>query len=209
MKRVAALLLIVIFSNIAVADPFSDGGGSTSSSDESNLSLIFTVVLLVGAGALFITDILSDDPIDSQDALAGITEQPADGTTGIEWENLAGNSNPEDQPVPVVAISVFPGSSGRDLANYFSSLIEPGNSLYYTVYSSPVAFGQLSPGEAAATGFSFLHCQWFVASGPRGLELHRNDSSDIPWVYYSATFDSSMVRTASASFMEFSRRLYE
>lgn len=202
MKRIAALLFLVIFSNFAVAHPFASGGGGSSSSEETDLTMIILAVVVVGVGALLITDILDDNSTDSQDALAGGEEEEIlREETGVNWEQLTGNE--ELEALPLVAISVFQGENGRDLAIYFSNLIARGNGLYYDIYSAPVAFGGMDSAEAAATGFSFLDCQWFIATGSSGLELHSENSENPIWVFNSVAWDSATVRNASASFLEF------
>jgi len=201
MKRFAALLLLLIFANIAVAHPFASGGGSSSEDEETSLTMIILLTVVVGVGALLIADIISDGGENSQDALAGGTAELLNEETGVNWEQL--NNNTEEEAVPVVAISVFPGSNGRNLANYFSNLIAPGDNLYYIIYSSPVSFGQMSPAEAAATGFSFLDCQWFMAADSNGIELYSENTDDPLWLFNTADWDSVMVREASSSFLEF------
>ncbi|MCK5036257.1 MAG: hypothetical protein KAS73_10220 [Candidatus Sabulitectum sp.] len=205
MKRITALLLLILFSNMAVAHPFSSGGGESSSSEETDFTMIILVVVVVGVGALLLTDILSDDSTDSQDALSGEEEDILNEETGVNWVQLNGSAEQED--LPVLAISVFPGTNGRDLATYFSNLIAQGNGLYYDVYSAPVSFGEMSSAEAAATGFSFLDCQWFVAITSSGLEMHSENSENPVWFFNSAEWDSTTVRDASASFLEFSMGL--
>ncbi|MCK5785099.1 MAG: hypothetical protein KAH54_00925 [Candidatus Sabulitectum sp.] len=202
MRRITALLLLLAFTNIAVAHPFASGGGGTSSSEETDLTWIILGVVVVGVGALLITDILTDDSRDSQDALTGETEEPLTEETGVNWEQLSGNT--EEDMLPLVAVSVFPGNNGRDLADYFSNLIAPGNNLYYTIYSSPVSFGQMDPAEAASTGFSFLDCQWFVTNDASGLKLYSEDATDPLWLFSSTVWDSLTIREASSSFLEFS-----
>lgn len=200
MKRTAALLLLLIFVNLAVAHPFDSGGGSSPSSEETDLTMIILLVVVAGVGALLISDIISDSGENSQDALVADTADPLNEDTGVNWAQL--NSDIEVESLPVVAISVFPGSNGRDLANYFSNLIAPGNNLYYSIYSSPVSFGQMTPAEAAATGFSFLGCQWFIATNSAGLEMHSENADDPLWLFNTADWDSAMVREASSSFLE-------
>ncbi len=202
MKRITALLLLVLFSNMAVAHPFASGGGGSSSSEETDLTMIIMIVVIAGVGALLLTDILSDDSTNSQDALAGGEEEILNEETGVNWEQL--NGSEQQETLPLVAVSVFPGENGRDLASYFSNLIAQGNGLYYDVYSAPVAFGEMSSAEAAATGFAFLDCQWFIAAASSGLELRSEDSDEPVWFFNSTEWDSTTVRDASASFLEFS-----
>ncbi len=201
MKRIAALLFMLIFSNLAVAHPFDSGGGSSSSSEETDLTMIILVTVVAGVGALLISDIISDNKEDTRDALSGDAEESAIEDTGVNWGQL--NDNVEGESIPVLAVSVFPGSNGRELANYFSNLIVPGNNLYYNIYSSPVSFGGMSPAEAAATGFSFLDCQWFLTADSAGLELHSENAENPLWLFNTAEWDSAMVREASSSFLEF------
>lgn len=200
MKRITALFLLLVFSNIAVAHPFDSGGGGTSSSsEEADLTLIILVVIVAGVGTLFLTDILSEDSADSQDTLGNegiVTEE-----TGVNWDQLTGDQ--QFNPLPLIAVSVFPGENGRNLATYFSNLITQGNGLYYDIYSSPVSFGEMDASEAAETGFSFLSCQLFIAAGSSGLELYSDDSDAPVWFFNTADWDSSAVREASASFIEF------
>ncbi|MEA3266444.1 MAG: hypothetical protein U9P42_05805 [Candidatus Fermentibacteria bacterium] len=202
MKRITAILLLVLFSNMAVAHPFASGGGESSSSEETDLTMIILVVVVAGVGALLLADILADDSTDSHDALSGGEEEILNEETGVNWEQL--NSSEEQEALPLVAVSIFPGENGRALAAYFSNLIVQGNGLYYDVYSAPVAFGEMSSAEAAATGFSFLDCQWFIATASSGLELHSENSEDPIWFFNSTEWDSTTVREASASFLEFS-----
>lgn len=205
MKRIMALFLLLVFTNIAVAHPFDSGGGSTSSSEETDLTMIILLVVVVGLGALFVTDILTDNANDSRNAFTGDDEELLNVETGVNWGQL--NDNAEQDPLPIVAISVFPGDNGRNLAGYFSNLIIQGNGLYYDLYSAPVSFGQMDPSEAAATGFSFLDCQWFIATGSSGLELHNENSETPLWLFNTTQWDSAAVRDASSSFLEFSRNL--
>jgi hypothetical protein len=206
MKRCAALFCLVIFASFAVADPFAgDGGGSSSSSDNSSISVILTVAVVAGVCTLFLTDIISDNAHDSPNAITETIEEPLNDETGVNWEQLNTGSISESESVPLVAVSVFPGVNGRNLAIYFSSLIEQGNNIYYRIYSSPVSFGQMNSAEAASTGFSFLGCQWFIATGNNGLELFQKNTTDPLWVFDTAEWDSSTVRNAASSFILFSR----
>ncbi len=203
MKKFTAILLLLIFSNFAVAGTFDSGGGSSSSSEETDLTMIILAVVVVGVGALFISDILADQGNDSQDALTDSNTEVINEETGINWDQL--NENADLVELPLVATSVFPGANGRDLATYFSNLIGQGNELYFDVYSAPVSFGQMSPEEAAITGFSFLNCQWYLSPAPEGLELYVKDSENPAWVFSTTEWDSTVVREASASFLEFAK----
>ncbi len=205
MKRTAALVLLLIFSNVAVASPFASGGGSSSSDDETNLTMILMIVVVAGVGALLISDVIADNSNDSHDALSHNDQEAISEDTGVNWEQLA--SGVEIEHLPVLAVSVFNGSNGRDLANYFSNLIAPGDDLYYIVYESPVSFGQMAPVEAAETGFSFLDCQLFMAADSHKLELYSSETNEPLWLFSTSEWDSAMVREASASFLDFSRSL--
>ena len=201
MKRLTAILLLLVFSNLAVASPFASGGGTESSSEETDLTLIILVVVVAGVGALIVSDILSDDDENSDDAYRDGEEVVLTEETGVNWDNLGGSSEPET--LPLLAISVFPGENGSDLANYFSSMIVQGDDLYYTTYPSPVSFGNMELSEAARTGFSFLDCQWFIAADSTGLELYTETGENPAWFFNPAAWDSTTVREASSSFLEF------
>lgn len=205
MKRAAALFLLLLFSNVAVASPFDSGGGSASSDDEADLSLILMIAVAAGIGAFLVLDVIADNSSDSQDALTHSNQEAISEDTGVNWEQLAGGV--EIESLPVLAVSVFNGSNGRDLANYFSNLVTPGDELYYTVYESPVSFGQMDPAEAAETGFSFLDCQLFMAVDSDKLELYSNEVDEPLWLFSTSEWDSAMVREASASFLDYSRNL--
>lgn len=205
MKRAAALFLLLLFSNVTLASPFDSGGGSTSSNEEADLTLILMIVVVAGVGALLITDVIADNSSDSQDALSHTNQETINEDTGVNWEQLAGGI--EIEHLPVLAVSVFNGSNGRDLANYFCNLITPGDDLYYIVYESPVSFGQMDPTEAAATGFSFLDCQLFMAADSDRLELYSSKVNEPLWLFGTSEWDSAMVREASASFLDYSRNL--
>ena len=203
MKRTTALICLLLISNLAVAHSFDSGGGSSSSSSETDLSVLITVLVVAGVAGLLVTDIISDSSNDSQDALSGEEETSLNEETGVNWEQL--NESTEQSPIPLLAISVFPGDNGRNLSTYFSSLLNQGDKVYFNLYSSPVSFGQMQPLEAAETGFSFLDCQMFIAADPSGLELY-GDNSEIPlWSFATTQWDSVVVSEASSSFMEFSR----
>ncbi len=203
MKRITAFLLILVFCNLSVAHPFASGGGAESSSDETDLTMVILIVVVAGVGALLVTDILSDD--DGSDTFRDEEEAVLTEETGVNWENL-GNSD-EAEILPLLAISVFPGENGSNLANYFSSLIVQGDDLYYTTYSSAVSFGSMEPLEAAHTGFSFLDCQWFIAADSSGLMLYTETEESPAWFINPASWDSSSVREASSSFLEFAMSL--
>ncbi len=203
MKRTTALICLLIISNLAVAHPFASGGGSSSSSNETNLSVVITIIVVAGVAALLVTDIISDNANDSQDALSGDEEATLTEETGVNWGQLNGST--EQLSIPLLAISVFPGDNGRNLSTYFSSLLNQGDKVYYNLYSSPVSFGQMQPLEAAETGFSFLDCQMFIAAGSSGLELYRENSDTPVWSFATTEWDSVVVSEASSSFIEFSR----
>jgi hypothetical protein len=192
--------MIVLFSNIAVAHPFASGGGTQSSSEETDLTMVILGIVVAGVVTLMVSDILLDKNSDSSSVpLYGETE-PIVEETGVNWNNL--NSG-EEEPLPLLAISVFPGENGKNLANYFSSLIDQGDMLYYQVYPSPVAFGSMESLQAAETGFSFLNCQWFIAADSTGLTLYTANSDSSAWLFGTIVQDSTTVRNASSSFMEF------
>jgi len=205
MKRITAVLLLLVFSNLAVAHPFASGGGSESSSSETDLTLVILVVVVAGVGALLVADILSDD--DESNTFPDEEESVLTEETGVNWENLGNNSAAET--LPLLAISVFPVENESDinLANYFSSLIIQGDKRYYTTYPSPVSFGNMEPLEAAHTGFSFLSCQWFIAADSSGLMLYRETEDTPAWLFNPVNWDSTSVREASSSFLEFAMSL--
>lgn len=204
-KRASALFLLLLFSNVAVASPFASGGGSASSDDETNLTTIMMIVVVAGVGALLISDVIADNSNDSHDALSRSDQEAVSEDTGVNWERL--ENGVDIDLLPVLAVSVFNGSNGRDLANYFSNLIAPGDNLYYIIYESPVSFGQMAPMEAAATGFSFLDCQLFMAADSHKLELYSSEVTEPLWLFSTSEWDSAMVREASASFLDYSRSL--
>ena len=203
MKRTTALICLLLFSNLAVAHPFASGGGSSSSSSETNLSVVITVIVVAGVAALLVTDIITDNANDSQDAISGIEEGILTEDTGVNWGQFNGDT--EQSSIPLLAVSVFPGDNGRDLSTYFSNLLTQGNDVYFNLYSSPVSFGQMQPLEAAKTGFSFLDCQMFVAAASSGLELYGEDSDTPIWFFNTTEWDSVVVSEAASSFIEFSR----
>lgn len=205
MKRITAVLLLLVFSNLAVAHPFASGGGTESSSEETDLTLIILVVVVAGVGALLVSDILSDEGEGEHTALTPEEAELLNEETGVNWEDLAGNG--EGETLPLLAVSVFPGENGRDFANYFSSLLAQGDQLYFTIYPAPVSFGSMEPSEAAETGFSFLDCQWFIAADSTGLMLYRETEETPAWLFNPVNWDSTTVREASSNFLEFAMDL--
>lgn len=200
MKRAISIICLFIFANFAVAHPFASGGGTTSSSEETDLTLILTLTVVVGVAALLVTDILADNSSNSQDQISGIIEEEED-ETGFDWSQL--NQTTDEIAAPLLAISIFPSSNGKDLASYFSSLIEQGNSIYFNTYHSPVSFGSMSPEEAASTGFTYLNCNWYLASASSNLQLFIQDNSTASWSFNISEWDSLSVKEAAESFLEF------
>ena len=203
MKRLTAMVCLFIFANLAVAHPFSSGGGGSSSADEeTNLSIILMAVVVVGVSALLVTDIIADN---SQDTPSINVDEIETEDTGVNWEQLSETS--DHDALPLMALAVFPGENGRNLATYFSALINQGDGVYFDSYSAPVSFGQMDPAEAAQTGFSFLNCQWFVSATDSDLILYSEDSDEPLWSFEIEEWDSLMVREASSDFLEFSRNI--
>jgi hypothetical protein len=205
MKRITAVLLLLVFSNLAVAHPFASGGGSESPSEETDITLIILVVVVAGVGALLVSDILSDNDENSGNTFPDEEDVVLTEETGVNWNDLG--SNGEVEPLPLLAVSVFPEENGKDLADYFSSLINQGDMLYYQVYPSPVSFGTMEPSEAARTGFSFLDCQWFITADSSGLMLYTETEESPAWFFNPVSWDSTTVREASSSFLQFAMGL--
>ena len=202
MKRAISIICLLIFANFAVAHPFASGGGTPSSSEETDLTLILTITVVVAVGALLVTDILADNSNNSQDEISGILEeQEEQETTGIDWEQL--NQNTEEIAAPLFAISIFPSANGKDLAFYFSNLIEQGNSIYFSTYHSPVSFGNMNPEEAASTAFTYLDCQWYLATDSLNLLLFTQQNSEFIWSFSISDWDSLSIKEASENFLEF------
>ena len=202
MKRAISIICILIFANFAVAHPFdSGGGGSSSSSEETDLTLLITITVVVGLGALLVTDILADDSSDSQDELSGIIEEQGEQeVTGVDWEQL---NQTDEIAAPLLAISIFPSSDGKDLASYFSNLIEQGNSVYFNTYNSPVSFGDMTPYNAASTGFAYLDCQLYLAVDSLNLLLFTNQNTEFIWSFEVSEWDSTSINGAAENFLEF------
>ena len=203
MKRAISIICLLIFANFAVAHPFdSGGGGSSSSSEETDLTLILTITIVVGLGALLVTDILADNSTDSQDEISGIQEEQDElETTGIDWGQL--NQTTDEIAAPLLAISIFPSTNGKDLASYFSGLIEQGNSIYFNTYHSPVSFGSMNPEEAASTGFTYLDCDWYLAADSSALQLFEKNHPNTSWSFQVSEWDSLSIKNAAENFMEF------
>lgn len=203
-KFTAVLILLAFFFNTAVASPAGQGGGSGSETDDSNISIIVTVALIVGVSALFVMDILSENSEDSQDALSGIVEEAeAPEETGIDWESILDETG--DEQIPVVSLAVFNVENGKDLTHYFAALLEQGEQLFYSIHGMPVALGSMPSSEAAATGFSFMDCNWFVTGDNTGIKLFAQNQNDPVWQFNSTHADSAMIRAAAASFRAFAQ----
>jgi len=202
MKRAISIICLLVFANFAVAHPFASGGGTSSSSEETDLTLILTITVVVAVGALLVTDILADNSTDSQDEISGVLEdQEEQETTGIDWEQL--NQSSEEIAAPLFAISIFPSLNGKDLASYFSGLIEQGNSIYFNTYHSPVSFGNMNPEEAASTGFTYLDCQWYLAADSLNLLLFTHQKPEFLWSFGVSEWDSLSIKEAAENFLEF------
>lgn len=202
MRNALAVLITLIFVlSTAVASPFDEGGG-TPDENESNLATILMVTAVAGFAALLIGDILSDNSTDSQDALAGIPDSTTvHESTGIDWGSFS--SETADNGLPVVAVAVFQGDTGRDLARYLTGLLVPGEDIYYSLYGSPVSLGNMSSSQAAETGFSFINCDMFIAGDDSGFQLFYRDNPDPVWSLEAVNPDSNAVRRASASLLDF------
>ncbi len=204
MEKVSAVLICLVFmAGTAVATPFGEGGGTSPGEEESNLATILMITVVVGFTALLVGDIIADDGLESQDALAGITASDTSSVseeTGVNWERLA----PADS-LPVLAIAVFQGPSGREAARYMASLLSSRENIDYIIHGSPAALGNQSPWETAATGFAFVPGDYFVTSGPEGLFLFHRGSDQPEWFFpmQGAELDSAFVRSAASSLMEY------
>ena len=203
MKSAMAVLMTAVFIlGTAVASPLGEGGGSTADDSESNLAGILMITVVAGFAALLVGDIISDNAEDSQDALAGISDSSAViEETGIDWNQLNGDSSEES--IPVLAVAVFQVESGRDLARYLTAMLAPGEQRDYTIHGTPVALGSMSSAEAAATGFTFMSCDLFVTGDDEGIQLFERGNPEPVWTYQSESLDSNSVRGASANLMEF------
>ena len=203
MKNAMAVLIAAVFIlGTAVASPLGEGGGTSSDESESHLAEILMITVVAGFAALLVGDILSDNAIDSQDALAGITDSSAViEETGVDWNQLNDDSAVEN--IPVLAVAVFQTDSGRDLAKYLTALLAPGDQRDYTIQGTPVALGSMSSAEAAATGFSFMNCDLFITGDGEGLQLFQQGITDPVWVYNAVSMDSNAVLEASAGLLEF------
>ncbi|PIE53314.1 hypothetical protein CSA37_01900 [Candidatus Fermentibacteria bacterium] len=203
MKKPAAVLILLLFTvNTALASPVGQGGGSTPNEEESNLSTVIMIAVVAGFSALIIGDIITDNAEDSQDAISGVETNDASEDTGVDWGSLAADT--ADTSLPILSVSVFTVNDGRNLASYFSTLLEQGNGLYYNVHGNPAALGAMAPEEAAATGFAFLDCDWFIAGDSSGIYLFSRNSDEPLWQWNLAPADSASVRNAAAEFREFS-----
>lgn len=202
MKKVSAVLICLVFmAGTAVASPFGEGGGSSPGEEESNLAAILMITVVVGFTALLVGDIMADDGLESQDALAGIPSDSVEVSeqTGVDWARLT----PADS-LPVLAIAVFQGNGGRESARYMASLLSSRENIDYTIHGSPAALGNLSPGEAASTGFSFVPSDFFLTGGPEGLFLFRRGNGEPHWSFPAseAGMDSVYIRSAASSLIE-------
>ena len=196
------LILLTFFLNTAVASPAGQGGGTESDAEETNISTIILIAVVAGVSWLLVSDILADNSVESQDALSGIVEEPVTyEDTGINWESVLDET--QEAPVPVVAFSVFNVDNGRELTSYFTALLEQGEQLYYTIHGTPVALGNMSSPEAAATGLSFVECDWFITGDSTGIQLFSRDSDQPVWQFESTNPDSTAVSAAAASFRDF------
>lgn len=203
MKNAMAVLMAAVFVlGTATASPVGQGGGSTPTDNESNLTGILMITFAAGFAALIIGDIISDSGQESQDALAGYTApDTASEDTGVNWEQFSAAS-PEES-VPVLAVAVFPGDSGRDLARYLTGLLAPGENLLYTTNHAPVALGAMSSSQAATTGFSFMNCDMFVTGDETGFQLFERGIADPVWTYGTELLDSASVRQGASGLVEF------
>ncbi|HPR21638.1 MAG TPA: hypothetical protein PK991_02950 [Candidatus Sabulitectum sp.] len=203
MKKASAVLICLVFiAGTAVASPFGEGGGTSPGEEESNLATILMITVVVGFTALLVSDIIADDGLESQDALAGITASDTSSVseeTGVNWEQLA----PADS-LPVLAIAVFQGPSGREAARYMASLLSSRENIDYTIHGSPSALGHQSPSETASTGFAFVPSDYFITADQEGLFLFHRGSGQPEWSFpmQEAGLDSAFVRRAAASLME-------
>jgi len=200
--KVIATVLILLFSATSAAYPGDEGGGSSSGDEDSTLSGILMITVVVGVAVILVSDILSDNAQDSQDALAGInvTDATSD-QTGVNWDQIAHDA--EGDGIPVLAVAVFNIPSGRDLARYFTGLLAPGEEIHYTVYGPPLFLGSIPPAQAAATGFSAVNCNWFITGDSTGIQLFQKGQPEPVWFFAGQNPDSSSIRTASARFFEF------
>ena len=204
MKRFMAVLLITtLVAGTAMSHPLGQGGGSQQTSDESQLSTILMVTVFVGVTALLVGDILSDNSVDSQDALAGVMESDSVETsqeTGIDWGNLGGDAPGNE--APVLALGVFSVPDGRDLAHYMTGLLAPGEEINYRLHGDPVALGSIDADEAAAMAFSFIQCDYFLTADQQGFQLFQRNGEDPLWSLSPSNLDSAAVLSASAELMD-------
>lgn len=201
-KAMAVLMTMVFILGTAVASPLGEGGGSSTDDSESNLAGILMITVIAGFAALLVGDIISDNAENSQDALAGISDSASVvEETGVDWNQLNGDS--AEGSIPVLAVAVFQADSGRDLARYLTALLAPGDQRDYSIQGAPVALGSLSSAEAAATGFTFMNCDFFVTGDDEGIKLFMKGNASPVWTYDAVPLDSNTVRGASASLMEF------
>jgi len=61
----------------------------------------------------------------------------------------------------------------------------------------------MSSAEAAATGFSFMDCSWFITGDNSGIQLFIRGDSQPVWHSDSPATDSIGVRAAAAGFREY------
>lgn len=203
MKKLTAVLIILAFSlNTAVASPMGQGGGSGDDPEDASISTLILVVVVVGVAGLLVSDIIADNSEDSQDALSGVVTEPETSQeTGVDWGSIVQES---DAPfVPKLAISVFNIENGRNLAGYFSALLQQDEELNYSIQGTPIALGAMSSAQAAQTGLSFVDCDWFVTGDSTGVQLFSKVQTSPIWHFYSDIPDSAAVRAAAESFREF------
>ena len=201
-KLTVVLILLTFFLNTAVASPAGQGGGTESDAEETNISTIILIAVVAGVSWLLVSDILADKSVESQDALSGIVEEPVTyEDTGINWESVLDET--QEAPVPVVAFSVFNVDNGRELTSYFTALLQQDEEIFYTIQGTPIALGSMSPSEAAATGLSFVDCDWFITGDNTGVQLFSRNSDQPVWQFESLNPDSNAVRAAAASFRDF------
>lgn len=201
-QALAVLIAAVFFMGTAVAYPLGEGGGSSADEDDSKLAGILMISVVAGFAALLVTDIISDNATDSQDALAGLADTSfVSEETGVDWNQLQDDSS--EPGIPVLAIAVFQTESGRDLAKYLAALLVPGDGTSYIIQGTPVALGHMDPDDEASTGFSFLSCDLFVTGNETGMLLFDRNAQGPVWSHPWESSDSAAVRSASAELMEF------
>lgn len=182
---------VVFFA--AVVQAGSGEGSSTTSQDGFELEGWIALGAAAAVAGILIWDVISDSdgesaPPDSASATVV--------STGIEWNTL----RPVRDGATVIGISVFPGSNGWNLAQYFQQLLLPLEDRGYLFAGDPVNLGAMDAPQQAAMARDFFECTWFVAARDSSLVLFDGEGLQA-WSFPVARWDSAGTRSAALDMM--------